>query len=1153
MPRTGLQFAPTLAPLDFRALPAFLMLLVCCALVSTARSADPIAASAPSDSQASEFFEAKIRPLLVERCQACHGPDKQWADLRLDSAAGLQKGGESGPVVVPGKPDESELVARVAATDADLRMPPAEAGPALSAEQIANLRHWIALGAPYPVADSIAADARAKAWRNHWAFGPVTHPEPPPAKNPAWVRNPIDQFIAKRLDAAELEPTAEADRRTLIRRLTYDLIGLPPTPQEVADFVRDAAADAYERLVDRLLASPRYGEHWGRHWLDVARYSDTKGYVYAREERFFVNSSLYRDWVIRATNDDLPFDRFVLLQLAADQTPTDDPRDLAAMGFLTLGRRFLGVPADIIDDRIDVVGRGLLGLTVGCARCHDHKYDPIPTADYYSLYGVFQNCFDTRVEIPRRPDVPEPKPEFVQGLAERTRKLDEFTVQCRAELETHIRAHVPQYLLAQRELDKYPELTFNLLTNKGDILPGIVHRWAAYLAASGRRADPIFAPWLAFTQLKDDEFASSAIEITQQLQSAAATLHPGVAAAFAQPPASIAEVAESYGALFVEVEVVWQKQCDDARAAGAPLPTALADAELEALRQVLYGDGSPCIVPAEPLVSTEFFWDTATVVQLWNLQGEVDRWLLRDPDAVPQAVVLNDRQQTVEPRIFRRGDPANKGEEVPRQFLAVVAGAERKPFQHGSGRLELAQAIIDPANPLTARVWVNRVWAHHFGTGLVTTPSDFGMRAAPPSHPELLDWLASEFVDGGFGSKALHKLIVTSATYRQDSRASAELAAHTRAAAVDPENRLLWRMNPRRLGFEQFRDALLAGSGEFDLTTGGKGTDLFSQRRSVYTLVDRQFLPSVLSIFDFANPDLHAPQRAETTIPQQALFALNHPFVAARAKAAAAAASSAVSDANDTAPTDQTSLNAKRISWLYQAIYQREPSPDELQAAVQYLSDATADIQPRDAAPSAWTYGYGHCDPAAGRVVSFTPLPHFSGSAWQGGPNWPDAALGWVRLTAEGGHPGNDLQHAAVRRWTAPVACRIAIKSEVNHTTPEGDGIQCYVVSSRRGLLKSSAVHNRRERLDLDALDVVAGDTLDFVVDIGAGLNNDQYLWAPAIAMTPRAGTGTGVAAAPLSQWNAEHDFSGPPLVALTPLEQLAQLLLISNETLFVD
>lgn len=886
-----------------------------------------------------------------------------------------------------------------------------------------------------------------------------------------------------------------------------------------------------------MLASPRYGEHWGRHWLDVARYSDTKGYVYGREERFFVNSSLYRDWVIGALNDDLPFDRFVLLQLAADQVAMDDPKQLAAMGFLTLGRRFLGVPSDIIDDRIDVVGRGLLGLTVGCARCHDHKYDPIPTADYYSLYGVFQNCFEDRIAIPRQPGVPEPTPEFEQGLRERIRKLEEATTKSRAELEDHIRTHLPQYLLAQRELEKYPEVAFSVLTNKGDILPGIVRQWETYLATVSQD-DPVFSAWNAFAQLKDDEFAA-AVEVTRQLQSDVSRLNPRVAEAFSQPPASILEVAERYGRIFADVDAAWLRRCNEAKVGNSAPPTALPDAASEELRQVLYGAQSPCVIPDEPLVSTEFLWDTATVVELWALQAEVDRWLLRAPATIPHAVVLTDRKQLVEPRIFRRGDPANKGDEVPRQFLQVIAGSTRKPFQHGSGRFELAQAIVDPANPLTARVWVNRVWSHHFGAGLVETPSDFGRRSSAPSHPELLDWLSSEFIEGGWTNKSLHKQMMLSATYRQDSRGAAELVA--RANALDPENRLLWRMNPRRLSFEQYRDSLLAFSGELDLTMGGKGSDLFGLRRSAYTQVDRQFLPSVMSMFDFANPDLHAPQRSESTIPQQALFGWNHPFVASRARGAAARA-------KDTTDTEQ-------IRQLYQQMFQREPSPVELHSAQEFLSSADQPTSiDKDSPSSTWSYGYGWLDENSGRVVSFTALPYFTGSAWQGGPEWPDATLGWVQLTAQGGHPGNDKQHAAVRRWTAPFACRIAIDSEVAHASPAGDGIQCWIVSSRHGLLKSCSVHNRRERIDLESITVEPGDKIDFVVDVAGVLNNDQYLWPTLITKMNEATAAADAAVAPvITEWHAERDFGGPAIMPLSLLEQLTQLLLISNEAMFID
>ena len=344
------------------------------------------------DPAAADLFEKQVRPVLVERCHECHGAQKQEANLRLDSAQGQITGGDNGPAIVRGKPDESQLVERILQPDPELRMPPVKAGPQLTDVQIRAISRWIELGVPWPDSAPSPPATTGDSTRRHWAFQPVERPAVPDVVHEDWAKNPIDRFVLGQLESAGLFPAPAADRRTLIRRATYDLTGLPPTYEDVAAFVGDDSSDAYERLIDRLLDSADYGEQWGRYWLDIARYSDSKGYVYSREERFYVHSWLYRDWVVQSLNDNLPYNRFLLLQLAADQVVPNDPAVLAALGYLTVGCRFLGVTQDIIDDRIDVVCRGLMGLTVGCARCHDHKYDPIPTADYYSLYGVFQNC-----------------------------------------------------------------------------------------------------------------------------------------------------------------------------------------------------------------------------------------------------------------------------------------------------------------------------------------------------------------------------------------------------------------------------------------------------------------------------------------------------------------------------------------------------------------------------------------------------------------------------------------------------------------------------------------------------------------------------------------------------------------------------------------
>ncbi len=1090
---------------------------------ASALADDPVARTAQADI---EFFEKQIRPLLVERCQQCHGEKKQWAGLRLDSRDAIMSGGDSGPSIVPGDNQRGELLDRIRSLDADVRMPPAETGEPLAQNQVADLARWIAMGAPWPT-ETPLSKRKEDLWRKHWSFQPLRASVLPTVGDDAGVKNDIDRFVVAKLQEAGLQATGEASRKTLIVRTTYDLCGLPPTQEEINAFIHDSSSDAYEQLIDRLLESPRYGERWGRHWLDVARYSDTKGYVYGREERRFVHSSLYRDWVINAFNEDMPYDRFVLLQLAADQVAPGDAVSQAAMGFLTLGRRFLGSSHDIIDDRIDVVGRGLLGLTIGCARCHDHKYDPIPTADYYSLYGVFANCVDQQIELPglAEKSVAE-KSESTdlrrQGLQERIQKLRSLTEIARVDANKRIRDRIKDYLLAQREIEKYPEVAFVQLTGKEELIPAVVRRWHAFLAGAEHRSDPVFTPWIAFSKLQDDEFATRSAEVMKQLFDGSIAINLRVAKAFEVVPGSAKVVAERYASLLAANDLLWQSTPEVDRGLIEECDRQLHDA--------FYADGSPCVIPDEPIMNTEWYWDNATGVKLWKAQNEVDQWILQSPGATPCAVVLNDSLVQQDAYVFRRGNPATKGERVPRQFLKVLSGETRHPFANGSGRLEMAKAIVDPANPLTARVWVNRVWQHHFGVGLVRTPSDFGLRSTQPSHPELLDHLTSQFISSGWSTKSLHRAIMLSATYRQNSDAPATVSERVLAQERDPENRLLWRSNRRRLQFEAWRDSLLATSGELDLTMGGPGTDLFGFRRSVYITIDRQFLPTLLSVFDFANPDLHSPERSETTTPQQALFAMNHPFVVARARKIVA------------------NLDASAaVQQLYNTVLGRMPTREEGLIAEQFLvtAEQATNIDSANARAAAWSYGYGEINEAAGKLNSFTSLPHFNGSAWQGGSQLPDATLGWLQLTSRGGHPGNDRQHAIVRRWTAPENGTVSIQSTMIHQSTEGDGIRTFIVSSRQGILKSISLQNREVDLSVAALQVEANETVDFVVDIDQVLNNDQFLWSPVIS------TLNPVREEAIS-WIAEKDFTGKPEQILSPLEQLTQVLLISNERMFV-
>jgi hypothetical protein len=867
----------------------------------------------------------------------------------------------------------------------------------------------------------------------------------------------------------------------------------------------------------------------------VARYADTKGYVYAREERFWIHAWTYRDWVIDALNADMPYDRFLLLQLAADQVEDRRRSDLAAMGFLTLGRRFLGVPHDIIDDRIDVVSRGTMGLTVSCARCHDHKYDPIPTADYYSLYGVFDSCAE---KLEPLSDEPVGDAEYQQELKKRQQTLIDARATRAREATERIRRRVGEYLYAQTELHKYPRAGFDQVISAEDLHPRIVLRWKTWLYNAERRRDPVFAAWNAFKQLPEESFAQASAEVLQRLQqSSADEVNPLVVAAITEPPSAFTDVVNAYSKLLTSVDEKWQTQLEAAKASSSDAPQALTDPAEEQLRQVLYGPGSPCVIPTEHIANTELLFDSPSVNALWKEQGEFDRWLIQAKFDVPYATTLVDRPVPSEPRIFRRGSSTNLGDPVERHFLSLFSEQTPDSFTVGSGRRELAEAIIDPSNPLTARVIANRVWAHHFGQGLVLTPSDFGLRAQPPSHPELLDWLTSWFVENGWSLKKLHRLIMTSAIYQQASQVADQQAAAA-AQELDPDNRLLWRMTPHRLTFEEYRDSLLAASGELDTTAGGKPFDLFNgstPRRTVYGLVDRQFLPGTLRTFNFANPDLHIAQRAETTVPQQALFSLNHKMVLDRVRILAGKLDS-ITDA------------AERVRYLFRQTLQREPTDAELEDSLALISLAVqAEDQVVRPTVADWSYGYGAVDETAGVVADFAAIPHFTGTAWQGGANWPDANLGWVNLTAVGGHPGNTRQHACVRRWTAPADMTISLTSKLVHEPAAGDGIRAFVLaSSQPQSLHATKVHQQTADLNTESLTVKAGDHLDFVVDIDEVLNSDQFLWKISLTELQPAG-------ATARQWDSEQDFTVGEVDGLTPWQQLAHVLLCMNEFMFVD
>jgi mono/diheme cytochrome c family protein len=891
-----------------------------------------------------DFFERRVRPILAEHCWSCHGEKKQQAGLRLDSRDAAIKGSDNGPIVVPGKPDDSQLVAAIRRTG-DLKMPPKSKLPD---DGVAALTEWVRLGLPWPATPKSDAARAPDARKKHWAFQPVRDPPLPSVRDAAWPRTSIDRFILSTLEARGLSTAPRAHKHILLRRVSFELIGLPPTPEEVTAFEADQSPDAFSRVVDRLLASPHYGERWGRHWLDVARYADSKGYVFF-EEATYPWAYTYRDWVIRAFNDDLPYDQFVVRQLAADQLDSHDSRSLAALGFVTCGNHYMNNVHDILDDRIDVITRGLLGLTVTCARCHDHKFDPVPTADYYSLYGVFRSASE-----PLIPPLLDPPPTTVEydkfdtELQKRQRALDEFVTRKYDELVTQAKSRLAEYLLAANATKDQPSTeNFMLLVEEGDLNPAMLQRWWIRLDKARRTADPVWAAWHAFAALPEAEFANRAAEVCALLPSPLGGEGPGVRGPLAinrlvlqavinPPPKSIAEVAQRYSELLNRVESKWNRQVQLAVGDRRSLPEKLDEPAEEELRQEFHGADAP------PNVPKSFGWGFLTLLPdrpsqtvYQKLLKDVETWVMSGPGAPPRAMVLFDDLIPHEPRIFLRGNPNREGDFVPRQFLGAISRAPRRPFAHGSGRLGLARAIVDPANPLTARVLVNRVWHHHFGTGLVRTLGDFGLRADPPSHPELLDHLATTFVRDGWSIKKLHRAIVLSATYQQ--------ASEVERPSSDPDNRLLTRFPRRRLDFEATRDALLAVSGSLDRAVGGPPVDItagFAPRRTVYGFIDRMNVPATFRTFDFPSPETSSPQRDQTTVAPQALFLMNNSFVFEAAKRLAQRA--------DVAGLPTT---AERVTRMYRLLFSRPPTANDLQLANDYLG----------AAPSAdqWTR-YAH-------------------------------------------------------------------------------------------------------------------------------------------------------------------------------------------------
>lgn len=775
--------------------------LVTFLLIGLVTAFDSHVFAAEPDAAALEFFEKKIRPIFAAHCSECHGK-KKHGGLLLDSREGWMTGGDSGAAIIPGDLEKSILIRAVRWTDKDLRMPPKQK---LSETEIADLETWVKTGAVDPRTTLEKSNGTTskphygislEEGRKFWSYQPVQEPAVPQVKGTGWPRNEIDNFILQRMESVGVVPVATADPRTLLRRVTFDLTGLPPTPAEMDSFLADKSPQAFERVVDRLLESPRYGERWGRHWLDVVRYADTCGNA---SDYPVPQAHRYRDWVIRAFNRDLSYQEFLREQIAGDLLPSDNDVQrfdrITATGYLAIARRFGGSRTGehhlTLEDTIDNVGRAILGSSLSCARCHDHKFDPITMSDYYGIYGIFES---TRYPFPG---------------AEADKKQADF---------------VP--LMSPAEIDA------------------------------------LLAPHRA-----------------------------------------------KMATLDAEVKMLEAAEAEAKKTPESPEKKAIVDAATKSLNEAR--QRHKAAANEAPLVPNAY--------------------------AVADGTAANTRMQL-------RGDPKRLGNEVPRHFPAILGGQELPKDTNGSGRLQLAEWLVDPQNPLTARVMVNRIWQYHFGRGIVATPNDFGLRGQLPTHPELLDFLASRFVKQGWSVKSMHRLILLSQTWQLSSATPDDPAGvNAKNRNLDPNNDLYWHFNRSRLDAESIRDSLLFVGGELDETPGGVHpfppqhtwgwtqhnpfvANYESRRRSIYLMQQRLKKNPYLALFDGADPSSSTGVRLPSTTPLQALFAMNDPLAHGQSTKFAQRILASGSD-------DQLRINA-----AYQLAFSRPALPEEQQECLEFLT-----------------------------------------------------------------------------------------------------------------------------------------------------------------------------------------------------------------------
>jgi hypothetical protein len=917
-----------------------------------------------------QFFESKVRPVLVENCVKCHGPDKQKGHLRLDSRAGALAGGDLGPAIVPGKPDESLLVSAIGHGDDQLKMPPSKKLPA---QPLADLKRWVEIGAPWPGNQEPAGGASAssirrgpftitEADRAHWSFRPVKRPTIPQVedRDKAWVRNPIDAFILQGLATKGLRPNPPASRHELVRRAYYDLTGLPPTPSEADAFVNDSSPSAYESLIDRLLASPHYGEKWGRHWLDLVRFAETNSY---ERDNPKPSAWRYRDYVIRSLNQDKPYDQFVREQLAGDEIRPGDIEALTATGYYRLGiwddeptDRDLA-HYDSLDDIVATTGQVFLGMTVDCARCHDHKLDPIPQKDYYRLLAFFQNINDFHNggptdEFPIFTD-PSDKEAHERRVRELEQKRNDLRSQIasieeeflakdpagrsegarRADLEElHYRyfrdtwRQLPDFdVIRHEESGMIPSGFFDLAVRTRDISFGIVFEGLLVVPEDGTYTFSLDSDDGARLRIDDKVVLEyDGVHEMGKARSATIELSRG------RVPIRL-DYFQAVGGHGLSVS--WS---------GPGVPSRSLSASPHGPRP----EGVPQLLRTrgEQVLGAERFASYKT------LQRELAR-LARAKPAGDTVLRVTERGSVCpETHVLLRGNPHVPGDKVEPGFLQVLTSAQPRiptpaPGATSSGRrIALADWIASSQNPLTPRVIANRLWQHHFGRGIVRSPNNLGTQGDKPTHPELLDWLASELVEAGWRLKVVHKRIMMSNVYQMASRSNPE------GLAKDPANDLFWRFDMRRLTGEELRDSILAVSGSLnpkmygpgvypkiprEVMAGqsvpgsgwGRSSPQEQARRSIYVHVKRSLLLPILESYDLAETDRSTPARFSTTQPTQALAMLNSEFLNEQAKVLA--------DRLQHEAGDDPSAQVRLGFWLVTA---RTPSEAEVRRGVNLIA-----------------------------------------------------------------------------------------------------------------------------------------------------------------------------------------------------------------------